>query len=67
MNLLIVRGILVCSRFLISLCMFIVSKTLLISSASDCSLRGSHMANPFSTVLFTVYSAVTVVFCTHVA
>ena len=30
----IVPGILVCSRFLISVCMFIVSKALLISSAT---------------------------------
>ena len=33
-NLMIVPGILVCSRFLISMCMFIVSKALLISSAT---------------------------------
>ena len=34
MNLMIVPGILVCSSFLISVCMFIVSKALLISSAT---------------------------------
>ena len=34
MSLMIVPGILVCSRFLISVCMFIVSKALLISSAT---------------------------------
>ena len=34
MNLIIVPGILVCSSFLISVCMFIVSKALLISSAT---------------------------------
>ena len=34
MNLMIVPGMLVCSSFLISLCMFIVSKVLLISSAT---------------------------------
>ena len=34
MNLMIVLGILVCSSFLISVCMFIVSKALLISSAT---------------------------------
>ena len=34
MNLITVPGILVCSSFLISVCMFIVSKALLISSAA---------------------------------
>ena len=34
MNLMIVPVMLVCSSFLISVCMFIVSKTLLISSAT---------------------------------
>ena len=34
MNLMIVPGILVCSSFLISVCMFIVLKDLLISSAT---------------------------------
>ena len=34
MNLMIVPGMLVCSSFLISVCMFIVSKALLISSAT---------------------------------
>ena len=34
MNLIIVPGNLVCSSFLISVCMFIVSKALLISSAT---------------------------------
>ena len=34
MNLMIVPGILVCSSFLINVCMFIVSKDLLISSAT---------------------------------
>ena len=33
-NLMIVPGILVCSSFLISVCLFIVSKALLISSAT---------------------------------
>ena len=32
MNLISVPGMFVCSRFIISVCMFIVSKTLLISS-----------------------------------
>ena len=39
-------GILVCSRFLISVCMFIVSNNLLISS--DCSRRGSRVVEPLS-------------------
>ena len=34
MNLMIVHGMFVCSSFLISVCMFIVSKALLISSAT---------------------------------
>ena len=48
MNLMIVPGMFVCSSFLISMCMFIVSKALLISSA---------------TVLFSACSAVTVECC----
>ena len=55
----IVPGILVCSRFLISVCMFIVSKELLISSATVIVRAGE----PFATVLFTVCSAVTVECC----
>ena len=34
---------------------------------SDCSRRGSHLVEPFATVLFSVCSAVPVEFCTHVA
>ena len=34
MNLMIVPGILVCSSFMISVCMFIVSKSLVISSST---------------------------------
>ena len=30
---------------------------------SDCSCRGSHLLNPFATVLFSVCSAVTVACC----
>ena len=47
------------------MCMFIVSKALLISSAySDCSRRrGAIWLNPFATVLFSVCSAVTVECC----
>ena len=44
----IVPGMLVCSNFLISVCMFIVSKALLISR------RGAICLNPFATVLLTV-------------
>ena len=64
MNLMIFPGILVCSRFLISVCMFIVSKDLLISSATVIVCAGgATWFNPFATVLFTVCSAVTVVLC----
>ena len=71
MNLMIVSGTLVCSSFLISVCMFIVSKALLISSATVIVRTGEAIwLNPFATVLFTVCSAVTVecwVFLTRVA
>ena len=71
MNLMIVSGILVCSSFLISVCMFIVSKALLISSATVIVRAGEAIwLNHFATVLFTVCSAVTVecwVFRTRVA
>ena len=71
MNLMIVPGIMFCSRFLISVCMFIVSKALLISSATVIVRAGGAIwLNPFATVLFTVCSAVivecSVVFCTRV-
>ena len=61
MNLMIVPGMLVCSSFLISVYMFIVSKALLISSATVivCA-RGDIWLNPFDTVLFTVCSAANV-------
>ena len=64
MNLMIVPGILVCSSFLISVCMFIVSKALLISSATVivCAV-GTIRLNPFATMLFTVCCAVTVLCC----
>ena len=60
----IVPGMFVCSTFLISVCMFIVSKALLISSATVivCA-RGAIWLNPFATVLFIVCSAVTVESC----
>ena len=62
----------VCSSFLISVCMFIVSKALLISSATVIVRAGGAIwLNPFATVLFSVCSAVTVeccgFFCTRVA
>ena len=54
-NLMIVRGILVCSSFLISVCLFIVSKGLQISSATVIVRAGGAIwLNPFATVLFTV-------------
>ena len=43
----IVPGMLVCSRFVISVCMFIVSKALLISSATLIVRVGeSHLVEP---------------------
>ena len=60
MNLMIVPGMFVCSSFLISVCMFIVSKALLISSATVIVHAGGTIwLNPFATVLFNVCSAVT--------
>ena len=54
----------VCSSFLISVCMFIVSKALLISSDTvNVRAGGAIWVNPFSTVLFSVCSAVTVKCC----
>ena len=64
MNLMSVPGILICSSFLISVCMFIVSKALLISSATVIARAGGAiLLNHFATVLFTVCSAVTVECC----
>ena len=64
MNLMIVFGMLVCSSFLISVCMFIVSKALLISSDTMfVRAGGATLFNPFATVLFTVCSSVTVECC----
>ena len=61
MNLMIVPGIFVCSSFRISVCMFIVSNALLISSATvNGRAGGAIWLNPFATVL---YSAVTVEWC----
>ena len=55
----------VCSSFLISVCMFIVSKALLISSVTVIVRAGGGAIwlNPFTTVLLTVCSAVTVECC----
>ena len=58
----IVPGMFVCSSFLISVCMFIVSKALLISSATVIA-GGAIWLNPFATVLFSVCSADTVECC----
>ena len=64
----IVPGMFVCSSFLISVCMFIVSKALLISSATVIVRTGGAIRlNHSATVLFSVCSAVTVecCFCTR--
>ena len=62
----IVPGMLVCISFLISVCMFIVSKALLISSATVIVRAGGAIwLHPFATVLFTVCSAVTVECCEY--
>ena len=59
----IVSGMFVYSRFLISVCMFIVPKVLLISNAAvNVRAGGAIWLNPFATVLFNVCSAVTVEF-----
>ena len=66
----IMPGMFVCSSFLISVCLFIVSKALLISSATVIvRAGGANWLNPFATVLFSVCSAVTVecCVCTRVA
>ena len=64
MNLMIVPGVLVCSSFLITVCMFTVSKALLISSATVIVRTGEAIwLNPLATVVFTVCSAVTVECC----
>ena len=65
MNLMIVPGMFVCSSFLIRVCMFIVSKSLLISSATVIVRAGGGgiWLNPFATVLFSVCSSVTVECC----
>ena len=57
----IVPRMLICNSFLISVYMFIVSKALLISSAT--AIVRAIWLNPFATVLFNVCSAVTVECC----
>ena len=60
----IVPGMFVCSSFLISVCMFIVSKALLILSAIVIVRTGGAIwLNQFATVFFNVCSAVTSVLC----
>ena len=60
----IVPGMFICSSFLIIVCMFIVSKALLISSATaNVCVRGAIWWNPFATVLFSLCRAVTVACC----
>ena len=60
----IVPGIVVCSSILISMCMYIGSKALLISSATLIVRAGGAIwLNPFATVLFTGCSAFTVECC----
>ena len=63
MNLMIVPRMFVCSSFLISVCMFIVSNALLISSATVIRAGGTIWLNLFATVLFSMCSAVTVERC----
>ena len=66
MNLMIVPGILVCSSFLISVCMFYCVESFAhIECYNDCSRRGGGgiCLSPFATVVFTVCSAVTVECC----
>ena len=64
MNLMIVPGMFVGSSFLISICMCIVSKALVISSATVIVRAGGAIwLNPFATVLCSVCSAIIVKCC----
>ena len=64
MNVMIVPGMLACRSFLISACMFILLKALLISNATVIVRAGEAIwLYSIATVLFTVYSAVTVECC----
>ena len=59
MNLMIMSGIWVCNSFLINVCMFIVLKALLISSATVIVRAGGAIwLNPFATVLCNVCSSI---------
>ena len=63
MNLMIVPGIFVCTILRISVCMFIVSKALIISIATlIVRAEVAIWLNPFVTVLFRVRSAFTVLY-----
>ena len=63
-ELMIMHGIFVYGSFMISVCMFIVSKALLISSATVIVRAGGAIwSNPFATVLFSMCSAITVECC----
>ena len=60
----IVPGWFVCSRILINVCMFILSKALLISSDTVIVCAGGAIwLSPFAMVLFSVCSSVTVEWC----
>ena len=60
----IMPGMFVCNSFLISVCMFNMSKALLISSATVIVRPGGAVwLNTFATVLFSVCSAVPVECC----
>ena len=61
----IVPGKFVCGSFLFSVCMFIVSKALLIWSATVIVRAGGGVIclKPFSTVLFNEWSVFTVDYC----
>ena len=64
MNFMIVPGMLVRSRFMIGVCMLIVSKAFPISSATVIARAvGDIWCNPFAMVLFNVCSVVTVECC----
>ena len=59
----IASGMFVCRSFLISVCMFIVSKKVISSATVIVRAGGAIWLNPFTTMLFSVCSAVTVECC----
>ena len=64
MNLMIVPGMFVCNNFLISVCMCIVTKAFLISSATVIIRTGGAIwLNLFATVLFSGCTSATVECC----